>query len=350
MGYIVLQNIATLQDGSALIHSCSSLKNTMKKTLFILFSVLSLNSYSNECDKLKHEIVYHSQTSRTSINTNRLLKKLSVCEWDNYEIALISNSEFFTQAIDEIKKVTDEDVTIGDLTNYFSDFKKNQSHTYKEYYDQTKETVDYYYTELTSENLDEIINDWAENNGKEIAAELKNHAIENKLVDSQNTIKFAVNDFYLIKYEVVVFNDNLNSISWQTSSPESKEQEVDKKYYEERIKISSKRNDSFIIITIDLAEDWNIYSIEKESTNMFKTSIASLNSCLNTSELKVTNERLVSDPMGINGDVKVISGTSDIEIPIEAKCSEPVQIEFTFTLVKNDGSSLPFVKENIEIK
>jgi hypothetical protein len=322
----------------------------MKKTLSILFSALALNLYSSDCEQLKQEIIYHQKTSTTSENTNELLEGLTACDFDKYKIALISNPEFFMQAIDELKNASDGDISIGALTNYLSDFENTKTETHKEYYNQIKLFVDYNYSELTSENLEGIISDWSENNGQEIAAELKNYVVENKLVDNKHTVKFVLNDFYLNQYDVVPFDDNLNSISWKTNESGPKGKEIDKKYYEERIKISSKKIESKIILTIELATDWNIYSIEKESTNIFKTTISSQNRCLNTSELKVTNEKLVSDPMGVNGDVKVISGTSEIEIPIVGNCEKPIQIEFTFSLVNNDGSSLPFVKEIIEIK
>lgn len=327
-------------------------KNTMLNFPSILLSVLSLYSYSTECEKLKHEKVYHIETSITSANTNELINKLTVCGVDNYDIALISNPEFFMQIIDELTSVNNDDITIEDLTNYLNNFKKTQFESYEVHHAEIKQFVDYYYAELTTKNLEGLITDYAENNGKEIASELKNYAIEKGLIDSEHSLKFVLNNFYLNKYDVGAFDDNLNSMSWQTNNFKDLDlgKEIDKKYYEDRIKISSSKNESHLIIRIALAEDWNIYTIEKETTNIFRTTIVSRYNCINTSEIKVSNEKFVPDPMGMNGELKIISGTSTIEIPIEENCTGPFHLEFTFTLVKNDGSSIPFIKEIIEIK
>ncbi len=58
----------------------------------------------------------------------------------------------------------------------------------------------------------------------------------------------------------------------------------------------------------------------------------------------------MQDPMGINGNVKLIHGENSIRIPYQKNCDGPLNLEFTFTLIKNDGLSLPFIKEIIEIK
>lgn len=322
----------------------------MQKTLSFLFSVLFLNILAGECDQLKREIVYHSETSITSPNTTELLASLVDCKWDKYEISLISNLEFFRQAIDDLTAGDARDITIGDLSNYMIEFKSTQTKVYNEYLDQIKHMLDYYTTELTSGNVEGIVSVWVKNNGYEISEELKKYLNENKLVDNNHTVKFVLQQFYLNKYGHVLFDDNLNSISWRTNDSGGPGNEIDEKYYEDKITISSEKVESKIILTLELANGWNIYSIEKESSNIFNTTISSQNTCLNTSEIKVINEKIIPDPMGINGEVKIISGNAKIEIPIVGHCADQIQIDFTFSLVNSNGSSLPFVKEVITMR
>lgn len=323
----------------------------MKKLITILTVLLSFNVHADKCDELKEQTIYYFSSSTTSEKTNEFLTSLSNCSFDKYDVAIISNPEIFMQLMDNLIASKKGNIKVGDLVNTFTNFKTNDSKRYQEIRSQIKQFVDYYYTEVTSENLDSYINQWGERNGQEISEELKQYIVKNKLVNNKNSYKNVLNDFYKFKYDLLLFNENLNSIRWKNSNPNELGSEMDKSLYEDRIKISSKKTDSQIILTIKLSDNWSIYSIEKESNNIFKSKVESGNDCFEIlNGINVMDETITQDPMGINGDVKLITGTTSVIIPYQEKCNGPLKLVFTFTLIKNDGSSLPFIKEIIEIK
>ena len=323
----------------------------MKKLILILTVLLSSSVYADKCDELKDETIYYFSTSITSEKTNELLKNLSSCSFDKYDVALISDPVFFMQLMNNLIASKNDNIKVGDIVNSFTIFKTNNSEIYQDKHSQIKQFVDYYSTKVTRGNLDSYISQWGELNGQEISIELKLYIVTNKLANNQNSYKNVLNNFYKLNYGLLVFNDNLNSISWKSTNPSELSSEIEKSFYQDRINITSNKTDSQITLTIELLNDWSIYSIEKESNNVFRSIVESENECFEIlNGINVLGETTTKDPMGIHDDVKLISGISKVIIPYREKCNGPLKLAFTFTLIKNDGSSLPFIKEIIQIK
>lgn len=322
----------------------------MKRWITSLIILCTLSMNAGTCEETMDETIFYHTKSVTSDSTNVILVSLIHCDFDKYEIGFISNPEFFRQAIDDLTTGSNEDVKVQALVDYFEDFKKNDSVNFQVQFSENRQSIDFYSSILSMENLDSFIQKWTEFNGEQISSKLKKHIIEGDLLNQNETFKNVLNEFYFSEFEVLIFGDNLNGISWEEVSSEGLLGTAGTAVYNDKIKISVSKSDSKIVLSLELKEKWNIYSFGKGSDNIFGATLRSGNDCFEIMDgLEIKEEIARKDPMGIDGIVKLITGENSITFPYKENCEEPLKLVFTFSLINDDGGSLPFVKEIIEI-
>ncbi|WP_196884864.1 hypothetical protein [Aureivirga sp. CE67] len=317
----------------------------MKKIIIFFLLGLNLNVFANDCDELKEEIIFYVKKNITSAHTNEYLKRLETCGLSKYEVLTLQNFSVFATAIEKIKSDYERDIKVKDILEYVTANK--QLFTFTE---ENKKLMDFYLSDLTKENYEEVVRK-VSNAVDETTLEMFKKHIENSNVFAEKKqIRLVLHEFYLQNFNIDDLYPNFNSISWKSSS-EVKEAKIDKSMYADRIQITATKTNSHIILNINLKEDWNIYSLNSSTENMFKSDINPINGCLKIQgEIEVDKLEIKKDPLNASSEAEFISGNRIIKIPYTSTCKTPLQLEFIFTLVNSQGTMLPFLSETIMIE